>query len=200
MNVLPLIKDYIRRHSGLDAHRHYLGMSSIADCPVQLYLRYKQGMVVDDAGHRNAYRGYLFEREVKKILVGIGFMKPHSERELIAPFDARYKGHTDGESVEGNLSEIKSVSKEKFEIIKDSKKLFTKHYFQTQIYMKHGNYEASDVTIVVPETFEFMMLRVRPNYKVQNDLEEKAKSVLMHIDANRLPLCACGRCNKAMAV
>lgn len=199
MHFLPLITDYIRKHSGLEGNRNYLGMSQIADCPVQLYLRYKQGIKVDDAGHRNAYRGYMMENEIKKILQRTGVMKPLSERALIAPWDERYQGHTDGETVEGNLLEIKTMSKMRFDQLKESKRMPTKHYFQVQTYLKYGGYgSAADVVIAVPETFDFMVLNVAQNYKVQNDLEEKAKNVLMHIDAGRVPACECGRCDRRM--
>lgn len=181
-------------HSGFEAHRNYLGMSQIADCPRQLFLRYRQGIKIDDGGHRNAYRGYLIEGEMKKILCRIGVMKENSERKLVARWDARYQGHTDGETVEGRLLEIKSLAKYKYDQVKESRKLSTKHYFQIQTYMKHGNYRGCDTVLICPETFEIMELPVQPNYKVQNDLDSKAKDLLMHIDADRLPACQCGRC------
>lgn len=199
MSFLPLITEYLHTHSGLEAHRNYLGMSQIADCPTQLYLRYLQGMKLDDGGHRNAYRGYMIEGEMKKILTRIGVMKERSERSLVAHWDARYQGHTDGETLEGRLLEIKSLAKHKYEQVRESKKLLTKHYFQIQTYMKHGQYMGCDAVLICPETFEIMVLPVQPNYKVQNDLDSKARDVLMHIDAGKLPACQCGRCEASVS-
>src|ERR1044072_24419 len=92
------VEAYIRANSGYDVKRDYLGMSGIGRCPRKLYDDYFKPSNPTPETFRNCYLGYLWEDEVKNILEGSGVYVPDSERELIAPFDRRFVGRTDGET------------------------------------------------------------------------------------------------------
>lgn len=194
MSLEDQIRQFVHANSGLEAHRRYLGMSGIADCPRAQWTRYMNGVETGDNNHRNAYRGYLLEKDIKQILISIGFMKPESERELLAEFDSRFRGHTEGEDVSGGLIEVKTMSKVKYDAVVSERRLAYRHYRQVQAYMKYGNYTKCTAVIRCTETFEFHVMVVQPNYAIMAELEQKAKMILACIDESREPPCTCNRC------
>jgi hypothetical protein len=193
-NKLYLISDYIKSNSNLDTHRPYVGMSSIADCPLALYNNFQNGIIPTHEGYQRSYQGYMYEREVKKILLATGLYQSDTDKELVAPFDSRFRGHIDGEDTFGNLIEIKSMSAVKFNKIKETGKLPYKIYAQVQAYLKYGNYTSATVYMVNTELFEFNVMSVGHNENAQKSLEQKAKGVLNAIDTSTSPSCTCGRC------
>src|SRR5687767_13588039 len=151
-NPLVPINNYIRDNSGYDTHRQYLGMSGINGCPRILYTNFLTGTTPSEISFRNAYRGYMFEREVKKILTAVGLFVPGSEKTLNAPWDKRFEGHTDGEDPDGDLVELKSVNSKAFAEIKESGKLRHREYWQVQSYMLYGPYAKGTTYFINTET------------------------------------------------
>jgi hypothetical protein len=188
------IEQYITEHSGLDKRRDYVGMSGIANCPRVIVDMFYKGVRTDYRDHLNAFRGYRIEKIAKEILIGAGIMKPNSEREL-AEFNDLVKGHTDGESVNGELIEIKSKKKEVFDQILASNKLPYRDFMQVQAYMHFGNYKMAIVFIICPETFETHTIRITPNDGAQRKLIYTLDRVIECINNKIYPACTCGRCN-----
>lgn len=188
------VRNYIRENSSYDTQRNYLGMSGIARCPRRLYDDFLQPSKPTDETYRNCYLGYLWEDEAKNILEGSGIFKPDSERELIAPFDARFIGHTDGETIEGNLLEIKSVTAHALERIKEEGRAKRDHFWQVQTYMRYGDYSQALIAYVSRDPMEFHFISVPCLSAVGALLEEKARRVLKAIDTKQRPACECKRC------
>lgn len=191
------ITAHLHQHSGLDARREYVGMSSIGRCPRQLYFAFVEGRPrPGDEAHRMCYAGYLFERDLKARLAATGIYVPDSERELVAPFDARFRGHTDGATGDGELLELKSINDKGFERVAVSQRPKTEHALQVQTYLRYGPWTHALVVYVNRATFEHLVLRVAENTRVGLDMEQKAKRVLAAIDARQAPRCECGYCER----
>lgn len=193
--ITEKLEKYITDNSKLDQQRPYIGMSSIADCNRKIVLAYYNGITIDKKAHLNSYRGYSMERIAKEILTGAGIMKPGSERELYAVYNELLRGHTDGEAVTGELIEIKSKSKEKFDAILASGKLSYRDFCQVQTYMHFGGYNSAIVFILCPETFDTHTMRIYKHPATIATLVQKADVILHHIDNKTVPLCTCRKCN-----
>jgi len=186
---------HLRANSGLEQHREYLGMSAIADCPRVLYDRFVDGRSEpSDRDHLMCYVGYLFQADVTKRMTELGLFRPNSERELVAEFDSRFVGHTDGELVTGQLLEIKSTDEVGFDKVKETQWLKFAHYRQVITYMRYGGYKQAIILYVARESFRHLALRVIYNQRLAEELEEKARYVLSAIDKGEPPTCTCRRC------
>jgi len=181
------------KNSGAE-QRQYLGMSAISSCPAEIYRWMTHGRYWETSAHLSCYSGYLFESDIKHRLMAIygGRLKPG--RELVADFDPRFVGHTDGE-LDDLLLEIKSVTNEKLERIRHiDRRIPRNNYEQVQCYMRHGGYQWAVVVYVARDTGALWAADVPYSVSVAERLDEKARSILAAVDANVAPKCACGRC------
>ncbi len=188
----------IIKNSKLDLIHKYIGMSQLHGCAQEIYKSYFFPMNPSYNDYRNSYRGYFFEREMKKILIESGVMEQDSERELFAPNSERISGHTDGETHDGILIEIKSVSQEKFERIRNDGKLPYKIFHQCNTYMGYGNYNKCKCIVFSTGTFEHIILDVNFNYKIFGDAQTKANYILGCIDSEKVPHCNCRNCSNGL--
>lgn len=187
---------HLRTNSGWEQHRPYLGMSAIADCPRVLYDRFMKGRAEpSDRDHLQCYVGYLFQADVIARLTKLELYRPNSERELVADFDARFVGHTDGEFVTGQLCEIKSIGELGFDQVKESGRPKFSHSRQVTAYMRYGAYKQAIIIYVARESFRHLALKVNYNLQLADELEEKARFVLSAIDKGEPPACTCKRCD-----
>lgn len=201
VDVKHRITDEMLRHSRFEADRKYLGMSRISECPLKLYRECLNGRA-HEAGEpaaRRAYRGLLFEGDVRQRMITAGVYKPDSHREVIAPFDERFRGHTDGETLDGDLVEIKSCRDETYQQVRESRRPMPSHYDQVQLYMAYGGYKHAVLIYINTETFEHYILDCYPNRRTQEILIDKARLILQAIDTGEPPACTCGRCFGAHA-
>jgi hypothetical protein len=118
-------------------------------------------------------------------------------RELVADFDDRLRGHTDGLTEWGDLLEIKSVSSHKFELVTYHGRALHEHIGQVQLYMLYGGWRFTWFVYVNRESFEHRVVRMAFDNKAAQGLVEKAKRLLSKIDAGEAPACVCGRCGGA---
>ncbi len=199
--------DNLKAKSGLEQHRPYLGMSGISQCPKLLYNQFTNGRGYQSIrDHWNCRIGYLWQREALDLL---GAVNP-KESEVIAGFDARFRGHTDWETSEGDLVEVKSVGYEKFLDVFTKRRAFRGHYDQVQMYLEHGgfNHYCHIVYVArdVPESawsgevirdcggIPVWIVSVGLNREVSDRLDAKARMILGAIDRGVAPDCICGRC------
>lgn len=211
--VNQLVAKAIRQTSGLEARRAYLGMSQIAQCSRQLYFDFVEGRTHQSArAHQTCKRGYLIEGEFKTMLASMGVLGVArgfpvldddtgmrmfgSEREIVAPFDSRFRGHTDGETADGDLLEIKSMTQERYELAVKLNRIEVAHYYQVQAYLRYGNYSHALVEYVSSGTFDHCAFRIALNSRVGDEIEAKAKRVLAAIDSRTPPRCECGKCGR----
>lgn len=204
------VSRWIAEHSGYEPARDYLEMSKCGLCPRAWFHSYRAARPTPTESEFNNFRrGLLMESETKRALAESGILKrvpayertdangfyfSGSEREVVAPFDPRLKGHTDGETVDGRLLELKSVRADKLAEVWDTGKAHPNHFRQVQIYMRYGRYREAVIHYIVPETFEHTSLIVPYFTNVASTLEAKAKAVLRAIDTGIAPRCECGRC------
>ena len=192
------ITTHIARASGLDQHRKYLGISKISQCPRAAVLEFRNGIVETGAAHRMCYAGYEQERAVMQLLYNAGVsigVFPMS-KEVVAPFDSRLRGHIDGETVDGDLLEIKSVSKFKFDSIQADRIAKFAHLTQVQLYMRYGGWKKAFIVYRCRDTYEHVVIEVPYSESQSEKLEQKAKVILAYIDSGGLPPCECGRCRQ----
>jgi len=183
---------YTVEHSGPQM-RDYLGMSRIADCPLALYREMMGQRIIDVPTHLRFYAGYLWERDVKARLQAVGLYAPGSERELIAGWDARFRGHTDGQ-IDGALLEIKSTHSGRLDYIRSTRRIPRAHFYQVQCYLRHGGLPGAVLVYVARDTGALWVHAVDPVQTVAENLDVKARRVLAAVDARTPPACECGRC------
>lgn len=202
--VKHIAMQYIRDHSGLEQHRPYLGMSQIGRCPRLIYNWFFNGKgTPTDRAHLNCLSGYMYEAKVREILEGAGVAmvrygpkSDHPPRELVAPFDARFVGHIDGETVDGQLLEIKSMDRDGFGVLVRTRQLPLPYYMQVQAYLRYGDYRRALVAVVERDAFDLWFVDVKRNEMAGEQIEWKAKQILGAIDAKDPAwlTCECGRC------
>jgi len=186
--------------SGLEKRRPYLGMSGIGRCQRELYWQFVDGKAdMGDQAHWNCWLGYLFERGMVG-LFGAGMAPAFGE--IVAGFDDRFRGHVDGETVYGDLVEIKSATWMGFRLIK---KRGPKewHRAQVQMYLRHGGYERGFLVYVARDIpagawggIPIWVFEERPDGEWADALDGKARRVLAAVDEGRAPACECGRCKR----
>ena len=187
------ISNHIRKHSGLDVMRRYLGISQVVKCARQAYDNFMDGSETSDFHHRMCYVGYLFERDVLQRMREMKIARL-DRREVVSGFDDRLRGHIDGTTVWGDLLEIKSVSSSKFELVESQNRALFEHNDQVQLYMRYGGWKYTWIVYVCRETFEHKVIRVRYDEMRALGLENKARMILKAIDAGERPKCECGYC------
>lgn len=187
------IMSHLSQRSGLQARRTYLGMSQVWKCPRVLYYAYFNGVDTSDFSHRMAYTGYMHERDTMERLREMR-VATLTRRELVADFDDRFRGHTDGQMAWGDLLEIKSVSAHKFDLVCYHGRALHEHIDQVQLYMLYGGWHWTWMIYINRETFEHKVVRVSFDPARARQLVLKAKLVLDAIDAGIPPGCECGRC------
>lgn len=190
------IADHLLHASGFETGRKYLGMSRITECPARLYRECLNGRAheLNEASARRCYRGYLFERDAQQRLAAAGIYLPGSGKEVRADFDERFRGHTDGETTEKDLLEIKSVTNVMFERIQRTRRAMDSHIAQVQLYLRFGGYAHGLIVYIDTETFRHYVADVWPNKGEQDRWIAKAAEVLAAIDSGTPPKCICGRC------
>lgn len=178
-----------------DCQRTYLGMSRIGECPRRLYNELVYGR--KQAGpvtRRYCHEGYLHEKDIIERLNKAGLIVDNCGRELVAPFDERFRGHIDGELDSGTLLEIKSVSPHKFNEVRSTHMLLSQHTAQVQMYMRYGHYRCAYVIYKCRDDGQIFIVVVDINERAGERLEQKARHILQAIDAGESPACQCGEC------
>jgi len=196
------IDEHLRTHSGLEVKRDYLGISAIGKCSRQVvreFLRGKSELTLQ--AHQMCYAGYLFEQDVMRRLWEIGVariaaLEGEQQMEVVSNFDPRLRGHVDGETVDGELLEIKSVTRVKFDKIKQTHMALTEHFAQVQLYLKYGPWKRCWIVYVCRETMEHYVVKVNYLHTQAIKYELKAQRLLAHIDSGILPECECRYCKE----
>lgn len=167
---------------GHNPHRRYLGMSQIHRGEKDIIDSMKQGVELDAYQLRIHGVGYVFERIIKEKLTKAGVMIVDSERELVAGFDNRFRGHTDGDLVDGSVVDVKSTVEEKLKRIEADRRLPNAHYVQAQMYMYHGGYDRAMIVYVARDTGRILVRSVKYDGKTAGFYNEKAKRILSALD------------------
>jgi len=176
-----------------DDSRTYLGMSRIGECPRRLYEDFVDGRERPGiAGLRYCHEGYLHEADIVGRLEKAGIPVANRGRELVAPFDPRFRGHIDGE-IGGDLLEIKSVTPEKLNEVRLNGPL-PAHRDQAQIYMRYGRYGQAWIVYKARADGSVWVCSIRRDDRRGAELEDKARAILAAVDAGQPPACECGRC------
>ena len=184
------LEKWTEENSGFE-ERGYLGMSQIWRCPAGLYDDMVNGRRrFRGRAARMCYEGLLHERDMLERLQELDLYTPG--RELVAGWDERFRGHTDGE-INGLLLEMKSTTLERFEQIRQENRAPQRNYEQVQMYLLYGEYEKGVVIYKCRETGEVRPVMVWPHEPTQRRLEEKARAVLAGVDGGERPGCECGR-------
>lgn len=193
--IMTGLEKEIAKQSGLEPHRSYLGISKISDCPRRAVREYLHGMKPNETAYRMSLAGYEHERNLLGLLVGAGIAKCEYI-EVVAPFDARFKGHIDAQTIDGELIEIKSVSTIKYSEVVRTQRTLRKHFEQVQLYMRYGGWNYCFVVYRCRENYMHKIIRVPYISRQAEALEQRAKRMLEFIDNGKLPPCECGHCQQ----
>jgi hypothetical protein len=190
------LMEHLHQASGFEPHRKYLGMSGIGRCPARLYRECRVGRREQrgEDADRRCYRGNMYERDALQRAGLANLVRPDSSKALVADFDDRFRGHTDGELVDGDLLEIKSVWSETFDQVQASHKPQPFDLDQVQMYLRFGKYRHGVILYICTETFRHYAIDIYPQARRQEELIEKARMVLQGLDTGSPPACTCGRC------
>lgn len=190
----------LRENSGLEGHRPYLGMSGISQCPRKLYFEFINGrQPPTDQQHWYCWTGYLHEAAILYLL---GIQVQQGQYEIVASYDERFRGHAD-HVLDDQVIEIKSVTWDKFNRIRDSNRPQPEHNQQVQMYLRHGNFSRAQVIYIARDVphreFDgppFWVFEVRPDGALADRLDQKARDILAAIDRQQPPACDCGYCRQ----
>lgn len=174
--------------------RRYLGMSEIGKCSRYLYLKMLNGRGETSAkSARLFHEGYLHEHDLVERFAKAGMPLQDRQREIVAPFDGRFKGHIDG-ALDGSLIEIKSVNDERFDIVLERGAIF-EHKDQCQMYMRYGGYRDALIIYKCRSSGELYLIELRRDNEIGDRLERKAMLILAAVDGKvEPPECTCGYC------
>lgn len=193
--VFDEMRDRLTKVLSEREERNYLGMSSIGSCARRLYFEMKNGRAMPGPSLKRLFHeGHLHEQDLLARLQQAGYVVGLYQLELVAPFDARFRGHIDGVLDSGTLLEIKSVNDEKFIIVQYLGAL-AEHRAQCQIYMRYGEFEEALLIYKQRSYGELHFVALRHDEKESRLLEMKAQVILKAVDGKGpLPACSCGRC------
>jgi hypothetical protein len=197
------LMDALRRQSGLEARRPYLGMSSISQCPRKLYFDFVEGREpATDRNHWTCWSGYLYESALLGLL-GSQFpgQAQSCQFEIVAGFDSRFRGHVDW-VLDGDLVEIKSTNWANFgRIIESGPNQRT--IDQVQCYMRHGAFEKAHIVYIARDVpgdqwrgLPLWTFEQYPLPELAGRLDEKAQRILAAVDRGLPPGCECGWCRR----
>ena len=192
--VRAILEDSI--DTGLDEDRDYLGMSQIWKCARKLYLDMVNGRrQLQDQALRRCHEGYLHQEDVLDRLDRAGVPVLEQDRELVAPFDERFRGHIDGE-IDGDLLEIKSLEKfpDLVQIQKQGPR--DRERFQVQAYMRYGDYDRALIVYKVRADGALWVVYMTRKDGIGDRIESKARTVLEAVDRGYPPACTCGHCRR----
>src|SRR3972149_10017116 len=156
MNALDVqnkINEYIIENSGWEPTRQYLSISHVSGCPLRAVREYRDGFSIDSNTHRMCFAGYEQEKSIREMLIKTGVITQVGI-EVVAPFDARLRGHVDGVSGTTALIEIKSISTRKWEKLIRDNRAFYEHFTQCQLYMLYGGWKETVIVYRNRETYE----------------------------------------------
>jgi len=179
--------------------RDYLGMSQIGYCVREIYFRVTDGKTPESAQNLNLrrlqYLGILYEQDAIARLEAQGVKIDARQRELVAPFDDRFRGHIDGE-IDGDLLEIKTVYNQRAIQRVRAHGVLSRHSMQIQAYMRYGEYERAQVLYIARDSGQPWVVTVLRSEQTGEDVEAKARRILAALDRKRAPSCQCGKCGR----
>ncbi|MCP1384858.1 hypothetical protein [Runella salmonicolor] len=177
------LTDWTRQHGGHEK-RSYLGLSQLHKSEDDLLSELINGTPdIDDDSVLLLSMGYVIENDIRRRLQGIGVAIPDTQKEIVAHYDARVRGHIDGLTcMPQQIYEIKSTKQEKLDYIIQSNKLPTKDFMQIQAYLHHGKYKSCLVLYVARDTGKFWMKELWYIPAIGRQIEEKARRVLQVYD------------------
>jgi hypothetical protein len=179
--------DHSIKTSGYDDHRDYIGLSTIAECPAEIYRRFFDSTPASVRRRLKTKASYEIEEDLKARLKAIGIYSPGKE---ISLFDGMVKGHTDGELF-GALLEIKTVPLD--DHIPQGK-IPIRVYWQCQAYLKYGEYSLCHVLYYSREDGLFRFFEVDPHAPTMNLIEGKLERLVRAVRTRTRPACECGKC------
>jgi len=178
-----------------DDGRDYLGMSAIGQCPLKLFFDLTEGRRKPNwLGRLLCHEGLVHEQDLLARCEMAGLKVIHKGRELVAPFDERFRGHIEGE-LDGALLEIKTANENGFEQVRwrGAKR---KHAHQVQAYMRYGGYDRALIVYKKRETGDLWVVELERDDEIGERLEAKAKAILWAVDEGEAPACECGYCRR----
>lgn len=188
-DIQAALLDYTVKTSGHDDRRDYIGLSTIIDCPAEIYRRFFNLTPASVRRRLRTKASYEIEENLKARLKAMGIYSTGKE---ISLYDGLVKGHTDGE-IFGDLLEIKTIP---LDDQIPAGKIPIRAFWQTQAYMKYGGYLLCHLLYYSRENGFFRFFEVDPNIPVMNLIEDKIKRIVSAIKAKTPPNCECGKCKE----
>lgn len=191
--VLSSIVNWSVDHSGHEDHRSYIGLSGIADCPLEIYERYMHGV------RPNGVSGHLLTRlsyELEGILIQrLKEMKMYQPAPEISLYNGLVRGHPDG-FIGPDLLEIKTLAHE--EHIPTDKRVPRRIYWQVQAYLHFTNRKQAQVLYLARSNGALAIIPVYYNQSIAEDILAKLEYLVDCVRALERPACTCGRCEPAL--
>ena len=184
----------------------YLGMSSIGQDSDKIYLTMlKPAEVPSDSLCWYHWAGYMFEVAIMDALAayGIPLDPAASQREIVADFDNRFRGHIDGATKDGKtVIEVKTLTWRKYQTVREKNAAYSEHIEQVLCYMRHGGFERG-LIVYAPRDIDwrfwsnpyhgwtnadetnhlaFGCIEILPDEERQDALDQKAQMILSALD------------------
>lgn len=190
----------IRRNSGLDRFRTYVGISQIGNCPCAIALDMRDGVREDTIAHHMSFTGYMHQRALVDALSEMGRVIA-VDVEVYSTISPLFRGHADVliQSLDGKshaLLDIKTTNTKGFENVVKARQAKPAHVDQLMLYMHYMKVAEGFLVYAERDMLRLCAVPVQVSLKRVQQLEEKAADILACLEAERLPACTCGRCAK----
>ncbi len=182
-------------HSGHDATRSYIGLSHIADCDLELYRAYCRTQAGQPAAPPNGLSlamiqiSYELEAALRARLTALGIYNPGRTLSLYAGL---IQGHTDGETRDGDLLEIKTVALERY--FPGDDRLPRRISWQVNAYLRYGGFRQAHVIYLARDTGAIHIITVREHLRISEEIAAKCARLYRAVETHTPPACICGHC------
>lgn len=186
--------DWTAANSGHDAHRRYIGLSGIGDCPLVIYRRVTQGTPATTPEKMRTALCYELEAALRERLRRMGIMAwPHGNQYTVQSPGGVATGHIDGALDDGDLVEFKTLEREEWMLCQRLPSRRILH--QVTSYMHFGGFKRGHVVYLARDTGTVRVVPVSVDIRVVREIEETIRTVRAALDSGTPPACRCGRCS-----
>lgn len=173
--------------------RDYLGMDVIGQCELKLYRDLRHEVYHPGIEARRLYHeGCVHEADVLDRLREAGLPVHLFGHEVVAGFDARFRGFVDG-ILDGAVIEIKAIDAQGFLAVRRRGEV-PRHRVAVQALMWHGHWGRAFLIYKCRNSGELWVCEVERDEEEGERIEAKARRILRAVDEGRPPACECGRC------
>lgn len=188
-----LLTGYTLDRSGHDPCRTYIDLSQVADCELELYRAYLAARSGIRTEPSIPYETILISCELEAALrARLAALGVYSPGRTIHLYDGLVQGHTDGETPDGDLLEIKTVALERN--IPWDGQLPRRIHWQINAYLRYTGCRQAHIIYLARDTGRIHIITVRESQTTTRLIAARLARLAEAIRTETPPVCTCGHC------